>query len=131
MANRITAINAYRPKIVLGPTVQNDQLAAYIADRTGLNRGDIRHMLSELQDAEVFFSLNGQGTKLEGLGTFLPKISLDGKFGMSVRLSREINARLNQANAFKGTIKNRENINKTPDELVALWNAEHPDDLVV
>ena len=65
MANRISAINAYCPRIAAGKTVQSQQLVNYIADRTGLNRGDVRHMLDEFQDALVFFANNGQGVKLE------------------------------------------------------------------
>ena len=47
MANRLTAINAYRPKINLSKTVQLRELPArpgvdYIADRTGLNKGEIQ-----------------------------------------------------------------------------------------
>lgn len=114
----------------LGTTVQADQLAEYIADRTGLNRGDVRHMLDEFQDALVFFANNGQGVKLEGLATFLPKIKVDGKLNLSVRMNREISNRLNQDGAFKGEILNRENIGKTSDDLVALWNEAYPEDLV-
>ena len=32
---------------------------------------------------------------------------------------------------FTGTIINRDTIGKTSDELVGLWNGEHPDDEVV
>jgi len=38
MANRLKAINAYRPQLTLGQTVQAPELARYLADRTGLNR---------------------------------------------------------------------------------------------
>ena len=130
MAPRIAAINAYRPKIDLGSTVKDDQLVQYIADRTGLNRGDIRHMLDEFQDAIVFFAQNGQGVKLEGLATFAPKINIAGKYSLWTRLSNRITNRLNQKGAFKGTIINSENIGKTTDELVALWNDAHPTDPV-
>jgi hypothetical protein len=37
---------------------------------------------------------------------------------------------LNIPGIFTGTILNREHIGKTSDELVAKWNAEHPDDQV-
>ena len=60
----------------------------------------------------------------------MPKIDTDGKLSLGTRLDRRINARLNQSGAFKGEIKNRENIGKTTEELVALWNEAHPDDLV-
>ena len=130
MANRIVAINTYRPKIDLGLTIKVDQLVQYIADRTGLNRGDIRHMLDEFQDSIVFFALNGQGVKLEGLGTFKPTMDTQGKLRLSTRIDNKINNRLNQKGAFKGEILKRENIGKTTDELVALWNQEHSDDPV-
>jgi hypothetical protein len=41
MANRLSAIGAYRPRIELGNTVQKVELARYLADRTGLNEGSV------------------------------------------------------------------------------------------
>jgi len=130
MASRIKAINAYRPKIDLGSTVQLPELVAYIADRTGLNEGEVTIVLKELRDAIIFFNRQGQGVKLEGLGTYLPNIGLDGTFDVSHRLDREIKNALNAPGAFSGDIINAENIGKTPDELVAMWNEAHPDDPV-
>jgi hypothetical protein len=37
---------------------------------------------------------------------------------------------VNVKNAFQGTIANAENIGKTSDELVEMWNADHPNDLI-
>ncbi|MFZ5856322.1 MAG: hypothetical protein ACOYZ6_05790 [Chloroflexota bacterium] len=34
--------------------------------------------------------------------------------------------RLNDSGTFAGNVKNRENIGKTPDELVQLWNKTAP-----
>lgn len=130
MAYQIQAVSTYAPRIELGTTVKEDQLINYIADRTGLNRGDVRQMLDEFQDAIVFFAHNGQGVKLEGLATFLPKINLAGQFGLSVRVSRRITNRLNEEGSFNGNILNRDNIGKTVADLVALWNAENPSDPV-
>jgi len=65
--------------------VKETQLIEYIAERTGLNRGDVRQMLSEFQDLLVFFFFNGQGIKLEGLATFLPEIDVSGKLSVSTR----------------------------------------------
>jgi hypothetical protein len=129
MASRIRAINAYRPRVELGRTVQFKELVAHIASRTGLNTGQIIQALMELRDAVIFFNGQGRGVKLEGLGTYLPNIQLDGSFDVQHRLSRDIKRELN-ARPFTGTILNRGNVGKTPDELVAQWNAEHPDDPV-
>jgi hypothetical protein len=37
---------------------------------------------------------------------------------------------LNDRSKFSATILNRANIGKSADELVAQWNAEHPEDPV-
>ncbi|MDY7041158.1 MAG: hypothetical protein SVX38_09880 [Chloroflexota bacterium] len=129
MASRIRAINAYRPRIKLGRTAQFDELVAHIASRTSLNTGEIIMVLMELRDAVIFFNRDGRGVKLEGLGTYLPNMQLDGSFDVQHRLDRSIKRALN-TREFWGTILNRKNVGKTPDELVAQWNVEHPDDPV-
>lgn len=130
MANKIAAISTYRPRIVLRPTLELKELVDYIAGRTGLNKGEIQMVLSELSSAIQFFNRQGQGVKLPGLGTYLPSIDLEGKLTISHRLDREILNALNAPGAFRGEIANRENIGKTAEDLVALWNKDHPDDLV-
>jgi len=128
MVKRIEAINAYRPRIKLRPTAQMEQLVSYIADRTGLNEGEITIVLKELRDAVIFFNLQGQGDKLEGLGTYLPEMDVSGKFDISHRLDKDIRDALNAPGAFAGDIVYRQNIGKTSYEFVAMWNADHPDD---
>ncbi len=130
MASRITAINAYCPKIVLRPTVELKDLVDYIAGRTGLNKGEIQMVLSELSATVQFFNKQGQGARLPGLGIYAPTVDLDGKFAVSHRTDKEISNALNAPGAFRGEIANRENIGKTSDDLVALWNKDHPDDPV-
>ena len=68
--------------------------------------------------------------KLVKLGTYLPKLALDGKFGVSHRLDVAIRSALNAPGAFSGDIANRKNIGKSVEELLEQWNAEHPDDPV-
>ena len=128
MALKIQAVRTYGPSLELGSIVKEEQLVQFIADRTGLNRGDVRHMLDEFQDAINFFTLSGQGVKLDGLATFLPKINLPGRLNLSARISNRIRSRLNQEGAYRGRIKNRENLRKPIDDLVALWNAANPND---
>lgn len=90
----------------------------------------MRQVLLELRDAVVFFNQQGQPVKLEGLGTYTPTINLDGSFNVGHRADSEIKNRLNATGAFRGKIENGEHISKTGDDLVALWDAEHPDDPV-
>jgi hypothetical protein len=130
MANRLKAINSYRPHLELGNTVQNDELVRYIADRTNLNKSMVALVLGQLSDAVIFFNTTGRGVKFEGLGSYLPGIDLDGTFNVENRLDSAIKKGLNAPGVFTGTLVNRENIGKTADELVALWNTAHPEDQV-
>ena len=130
MATRIVAVGAYRPRIELGNTVQNEELIRFMADRTNLNKSMVALIVGQMSEAVVFFNATGRGVKLEGLGTYLPSINLDGTFSIEHRLDNAIKNGLNAKDIFTGTIKCSENIGKTPDELVALWNKDHPDDPV-
>lgn len=130
MANKIRAINAYRPKIKLGKRAEMSDLVEFIARGTGLNESGVRQALLELRDAVLFFTLRGQPVKLEGLGTYAPTIDLNGTFDISHRADTALKNGLNAAGAFRGEIENRENMGKNGDDLVALWNAAHPGDPV-
>lgn len=130
MASKITAISAYRPRIELGPTVKQTELVQYIAGRIGLTEGTLEMVLKELRDAVIFYNRAGRGVKLEGLGTYLPNLKVDGTFDVEHRLDRDIKNALNAPAAFAGTLLNRDHIGRSADDLIALWNTEHPDDPV-
>lgn len=130
MASKLKAVGAYRPKIALGNTVQKAELVRYVASRTGLNEGSVDHVLRELRDSIIFFGQGGRGVKVEGLGTYLPNVLLDGSLDIDYRQDPSLKNGLNTPGTFSGSIDNRENIGKTVDELVAMWNQDHPDDLV-
>lgn len=130
MASRITAINAYRPRIEAGNTVQKPELIRQLARATGLNEGTTDLSMKELRDMIIESLRAGRGVKVEGLGTWLPNIDVAGQFDVQYRMDSFLKTALNVEGIFTGTIINRENIGKTSDELVALWNADHPDDPV-
>ena len=120
----------YRPRIDLGKRPGMDDLVDFIARSTGLNESGVRQVLLELRDAVLFFNRRGQSVKLEGLGTYTPTIQLDGAFGVGHRADVALKNGMNGGGEFKGDITGRENIAKSSDELVAMWNAAHPDDPV-
>jgi hypothetical protein len=68
--------------------------------------------------------------KVEGLGTYTPTIKLDGTLGVGHRADIAIKRALNVPGEFDGDIENRENVGKTSDDLIAMWNEDHPDDPV-
>ncbi len=128
MAKKIEALGAYRPRIERGPTVQREELVEYLSSRTGINEGLLIFVLQEVRDAIIAYNRHGRGVKLDGLGTYLPNIKLDGTLNVEHRLDRGIKEALNESRRFAGSIENREHVGKSVEELVALWNAEHPDD---
>ena len=130
MASKIEAINAFRPKLALNPTAKLDQLVDFIAMRTGANKGTVQLVLAELNDAVIFFALQGTPVKIEGLGTYTPSIDTGGAFDCGHRTDSEIVKALNVAGAYKGVMEDRENIGKTTEQFVAMWNQAHPDDAV-
>ena len=130
MSKKRKVINAYRPRIELGTTVKTDELVSHIKENSPFSTGTIRGVLIDLHDAIVHFNLSGRPVKVEGLGVFSPGIGVDGVFSVSLRPDRDHVRRLNDLNVFKGNVLNRSMIGKTPDQLVARWNKEHPDDPV-
>lgn len=130
MATLIQAVASYGPRVELQRTIQTRQLAGYIQGRTSLNRGEVENVLSELNEAIIFFARQGAPVKLGGVGIFTPIVSLTGALGIGFRLDNDIDGMLNVENLFTGIVKNRENIGKSSDELKAMWNEEHPEDLI-
>jgi len=130
MAKPINAVTAYGPKIDPGVTVSTKELVSLIAGRSGLNKGDILHMIYELQNALIFYHRIGRAVKLEGVGVFTPTINKDGKFTVSTRIAGEIKDALNEEKAFQGKILNRDMLGKTMAECIERWNSEHPDDQI-
>jgi hypothetical protein len=66
-----------------------------------------------------------------GNAIFTPAIDLQGNLTVNVRVDKRLITALNIPGAFLGKLKNKENIGKTPQDLTARWNEDHPDDLIV
>lgn len=130
MAHRIQAINAYRPRIEQGNTVQKPELIRALSRSTGLVEGSIDQVIKELQDQIIEFNRSGRAVKVDGLGTYAPNISLDGTLDLQYRADTAYGNGLNVPGIFTGTILNREYIGSTGEELVARWNTDHPEDVV-
>jgi len=131
MAPRIKAVNAFRPRIEQGNTVQKPELIRAVSRATSLVEGTVDQAVKEVRDQIIEFCRSGRAVKVDGLGTFTPSIDLEGYFSISFRADPAMNYGLNLPGTFSGTILNREHLGKTADELVQKWNLEHPDDPVV
>ena len=130
MAPRIKAVNAYRPRIEQGNTVQKPELIRAVSRATSLVEGTVDQTVKEVRDQIVEFCRSGRAVKVDGLGTFTPTIDLEGYFAISFRADPALGYGLNVLGTFSGTILNREHIGKTSDELIAMWNSKNPNDQV-
>jgi hypothetical protein len=130
MAPKIKAVNALRPRIEQGTTVQKPELLRAASRATGIVEGTLDQSIKELRDQIIEFNRAGRAVKVDGLGTFSPSIDLEGVFSISFRPDTAFARGLNVPGIFTGPIANRGNIGKTTDELVMMWNESNPDDLV-
>ena len=130
MAPIIKAVNAYRPRIEQGNTVQKPELLRAVSRATSLVEGTVDQTIKETRDHIIEFCRTGRAVKVEGLGIFTPSIDLDGNLSISFRSDPALNFGLNMPGTFTGTIINREHMGKSAAELIALWNEEFPDDQV-
>jgi HU domain fused to wHTH, Ig, or Glycine-rich motif len=131
MAPRIKAVNAYRPRIEQGNTVQKPELLRAVSRATSLVEGSVDLAIKESRDQIIEFCRTGRAVKVESLGIFAPSIDLAGNLTISFQPDPAFANGLNMPGTFSGTILNREFIGKTSAELVERWNAEHAEDPVV
>lgn len=130
MANKIQAISTFGPRIKLGDAADEERFMELITQRTTLSSGVVKNVQESETETLIGLLLDGRPVHT-GIAIYTPSIDLDGSFEVKVRVDKRILRALNAAGAFRGNINNVENIGKTSADLVALWNEEHPDDLIV
>lgn len=130
MARKITAIRRYRPEINRGPTLQTAEAVREMCRATTLSEGAVYNVVYQLQEVILMAHRDGRAVKINGLGTFTPTIRMDGRFDILFRPDPNVLRQLNDQENFHAKILNKANIGKSADELVAKWNAEHPEDPV-
>lgn len=130
MAKRIKAINALRPRLKRLQPVDERLLAEYIADRSNLSKADVTHALLEISAAIEDFAAMGRSVRLTGIGLVTPGMNTSGKLTIRIRPDPRLVRALNAPKRFVGKVVNARNLRKSGDELVAQWDALHPDDLV-
>jgi hypothetical protein len=129
MATRIQAINAYCPRIVHTDTAGEERYIELVSQRTTLSPGVIKNVQESRRETLIGLLLDGRRVRTGG-ATYSLSIDLKGKLSVNVQADSRITRAANQKKAFRGRIANAENIGKTSDELVEMWNEAHPDDPV-
>jgi len=128
MAKKIQVWAAYGPKISLGDTMTQDDIIENIVAATNQSKGSVLAVLAEL-DVQVEAGLKaGRIVRLPNGTRYEPIGKNDGSIDIGVRVSGELDKKVNAG--FRGTWLNSQNIGKTEAEMIALWNEEHPEDLI-
>jgi hypothetical protein len=128
MAKKIQAWAAYGPKISLGDPMTEIDIIENMVAGTNQSKGSVLAVLAEM-DVQIEAGLKAgrvvrlpNGTRLEPIG------KKDGSIDIGVRISAELEKKVNSE--FRGKWLNSENKGKTESEMIALWNKDHPDDLI-
>jgi len=130
MATLIRAISEYAPRVLTPRTVGLDTLSSRLARGSLVTRSIARMVLEDLS-GEVSKALwEGDAVNLPGLGRYSSSAALSGRMRPTFRVDRTLRRSMPTLAEFGGTILNRSNAGLTVAEVVARWDAEHPDDPV-
>ena len=100
-----------------------------VTQRTTLSTGIVKNVQESEVETLIGLLLDGRPVRT-GTAIYTLSIGLDGSYKVNVRADKHITRAVNQERAFRSHIVNAKNIGKTSDELVAMWNEEHPDDTI-
>lgn len=128
MAKKIQAWVAFGPKIELGAPMSKDEIIENIIAVTNQSKGSVLAVLAEL-DVQIEAGLKaGRIVQLPNGTHFEPIGKKDGSVDIGVRVSPDVDKKVNAD--FRGKWINAANKGKSQEEIFALWNAAHPDDLI-
>ena len=101
-----------------------------ITQRTTLSAGVVKNV--QESEVETLIGLLKEGRSVRtGIAIFRPTIDAEGNLSVSVRVDKRITAALNVPGAFTGKVENNDNVGKSTQEIVDIWNAANPEDQIV
>jgi nucleoid DNA-binding protein len=127
VAKIVEAVRDYGPKLELKPTAHLQQIADWMAMRTGLNKSEVMMVLQETNEAIRYFTSQGAPVKLPGIGTFTPSIDREGTFKINFRADVTLKQQLNTPEAYTGKLLNKSRIGLDNAGYKALWDVDHAD----
>ena len=130
MATLLQALRTHGPKLVYNRTASTAELAEWLAGRTGLTRGQVLLVLSELHDAIRAHAASGTPVMLDGIGRVRPAIGQDGAMRLHLVPDRRLTRALGNLDDYHGAIANRANIGIGREGFKELWDVNHPEDPV-
>lgn len=129
MAQKIQAIATFGPRIDLMEAADHKRFMELITQRTTLSAGVVKNV--QESEVETLIGLLKEGRPVHtGIAIFTPSINLNGEIDINVKVDKRVTSALNAESAFTGKLIHAENIGKTSEDLIALWNTEHPDNQI-
>src|SRR5215213_5952517 len=129
MAKLIQAFSKYCPKIDLMESADPKRFMELITQRTTLSAGVVKNV--QESEVETLIGLLKEGRSVHtGVAIFRPTIDAQGNLSVNVRVDKRITSALNAPGAFTGKVNNGANVGKTTEEIVSIWNEEHPTDII-
>ncbi len=130
MATLIEAVNAYRTRVLPKETIGMNILARRLAHGSLANESIARMVLTDLQREVRNALIEGHPVQLPGIGRFSLHMRVGGRLRLAVRADRGLQSAIGDPANFEGDLLRVENIELDTAAIVALWNAEHPEDPV-
>ncbi|MBI5565679.1 MAG: hypothetical protein HY870_12365 [Chloroflexi bacterium] len=128
MAKKIQAWVEFGPRLEPADPMTGDELIQNIVAATNQSRGSVLAILAEL-DVQLEAGLkSGRIVQFPNGTHFKPTGHNDGTIDIDVRVNPDLVKPINAG--FRGKWRNAQNIGKTEAEIVAMWNAAHPTDLI-
>jgi len=126
MAKKIQMWTEFGPRLAQTTPIEAEEVIEQIIAATNQTRGSILAVLSELDEVVLQGLRKGRIVKLPNGTNYRPVGKRDGSIKVMVRL----NPRLSKLIAAdrRATWVNAQNIGRSEEELIAMWNAAHPDD---
>jgi hypothetical protein len=131
MSKKLTVLNQLRPKIISQELLDLETMAGRMAKNTTYNAEEIYSILRlYVNDANAALQA-GATIKIDGLVSMTPNMKVGGEVDIALRNDRAAIAGLNNPTLWTAAkVINHANLTKSSEELIALWNSEHPDDKV-
>lgn len=128
MAKKIQMWGELGPRLAPTKAVEPEDVIETLVATTNQTRGSILAVLAELDVVLENGLKNGQIVKLPNGTTFRPVGKKDGTIDIKVRFSSRLSKAINSGKRAEWV--NAGNIGKSEEEMIALWNEAHPDDLI-
>jgi hypothetical protein len=125
MVSLIEIWRKYGPRIVIDSMMEGEEVMRELERRTGLNRGQVKGVLFEVENLKVTAMAAGRSLRLPTDEIYRPVMRRDGSINVSYRAPKRLKTMIKQC--FSGKVLNACNIGKSDDQMIDYWNKHHPD----